>query len=535
MKNRILVFMMLIMISSAISEDCDKMEPEICDGMDNDCNGDIDDGIVAPPAELNEGVCIGMTKECKGYEGWVEPEYIMIPGYEPEEESCDSYDNDCDGYVDEDLSEPSVPQLGLCKGNILICTAGMFMPDPYNYEPIKEKCDGLDNDCDGKVDEGLNAPLTEDQHGVCEGSRMVCDAGKWIEPFYSEIPGYEPVEVTCDGIDNDCDGLEDEDLSTLSDNQEGECAGNMLVCEAGILAPSPNNYEPTAEVCEGLLDENCDGQVDEVCNCVSGTKKDCGTDIGDCTAGTELCTDGEWSGVCDGQVTGYDEECDGRDNDCNGLIDDGLIEPDGDKQDGVCVGSKKICKSEEGWVEPPYSEFEGYEETEASCDGIDNDCDGIIDNVDLDNDGVNDCFDDKCPGTEEFFADELKAKHFDDNNWPASPENYGCNCEQVLYCKPGPDSGEIKFGCTVGTRKIWEKQKENTWATECQVDGLVKKGEDKSLLENTDKGLLPDILDRDNDNDGIRDPDDDMREDGDPEGDPDYGVPDWHKTSKHMK
>ena len=170
------------------------------------------------------------------------------------------------------------------------------------------------------------------------------------------------------------------------------------------------------------------------------------------------------------------------------------------------------------------------------CDGIDNDCDGEIDNVDEDDDGINDCFYDKCLGTEYWYAEqELKPNHYDSSNWDTA-DAYGCSCSQVLYCKPGGNKGEFKFGCSQGTKNIWEAQSNESWALDCQVDGkVVSEGISKWLFENTDGDWLPDILDGDNDGDGIPDYEDDMIEDQDPPGDPDYGIPDWHPKSKHRQ
>jgi len=87
------------------------------------------------------------------------------------------------------------------------------------YEASEASCDGLDNDCDGLVDENLAAPLTFKQEGVCAGAVQICGGRQgWIDD-YSGIPDYEFPEVSCDGKDNDCDGKRDEGCPTVAASQ----------------------------------------------------------------------------------------------------------------------------------------------------------------------------------------------------------------------------------------------------------------------------------------------------------------------------
>ena len=88
--------------------------PEMCDGLDNNCNDQVDEGLDkpagpnsagnVPAAELTLGVCKGSLKLCAGTGGWVEPDYMALKDYEPVEYQCDGLDNDCDGSIDENCN-----------------------------------------------------------------------------------------------------------------------------------------------------------------------------------------------------------------------------------------------------------------------------------------------------------------------------------------------------------------------------------------------------------------------------------------------
>ncbi|MFC1769178.1 MopE-related protein, partial [Nanoarchaeota archaeon] len=197
---------------------------ESCDGLDNDCDGEIDEELnsTGPLCALTSGVCTGKRQKCGGGSGWLACDASSYPGsYEADESTCDGLDNDCDGNIDEGLTGSACPQQdGECVGSTEVCqgTAGwktcgdlVFSQYSGDYEPTEVTCDDLDNDCDGATDEDLVGNLCASQDGVCEGSRALCTSGSWQACDYSVYSGdYNATETVCDGLDNDCDGNTDE-------------------------------------------------------------------------------------------------------------------------------------------------------------------------------------------------------------------------------------------------------------------------------------------------------------------------------------
>ena len=125
---------------------------------------------------------------------------------------------------------------------------------------------------------------------------------------------------TCDGVDNDCDGEVDEDLVR---DCASACGAGHETCTAGVWggcdAPAVE-----AEACNGL-DDDCDGIVDPGCDCAAGTTRACGetSTVGACHPGVQTCgADGRW-GSCADSVGASTELCNDRDDDCDGVVDNG--------------------------------------------------------------------------------------------------------------------------------------------------------------------------------------------------------------------
>ena len=375
----------------------------LCDGLDNDCDGTQDEGCPCAvgdtqPCGLDVGACMPGTQTCGADGTWGACEGEAGPMGE----SCDGLDNDCDGNADEpgELTAPDCPlQLGVCSGSKRACggVAGWIACEGIasyggDYQASETLCDGLDNDCDGITDEGCDCIDGQTQAcgtdtGVCAAGTQTCTAGSW-GGCAGEVT---PVAETCDGADQDCDGSTDEGLSgSACALQAGVCAGSTQACggAGGFAACDGSTYGPSYESdetsCDGL-DNDCDGVVDEGCDCIDGTTQECGLGTGACERGSQTCSGGAW-GACTGGVGPTAELCNGLDDDCDGVTDDDLVAPSCALTDGVCSGAVKTCGGAAGWLACNGTDSYGgsFLATETSvdeshCDGLDNDCDGTAD------------------------------------------------------------------------------------------------------------------------------------------------------------
>ncbi len=229
---------------------------------------------------------------------------------------------------------------------------------------------------------------------------------------WSSCTAIYPQAEICDGKDNNCNGLIDEqgvclicnpgteEFQICGQTDEGECSYGFekRTCDAN---GSWSNWEgctavfPTAEVCDGK-DNDCDGSVDEdnVCgsSCHPGDieTQTCGqTDEGECSYGIEkrTCeTNGSWSNW-EGCTAVFPtaEICDGKDNDCDGSVDEGCVFECNDNLDND--GDNVIDEDDPGCytngVYNPFDDDESDATTECQ-DGIDNDGDGDVDMEDKD-------------------------------------------------------------------------------------------------------------------------------------------------------
>lgn len=412
---------------------------EVCDGIDNNCDGNIDENVTDTFYEDFDGDGFGdptaIVEACESPEGTVpipndcdDTDDTIYPGAP---EFCDGVDSNCDGildessetfYVDADgdgFGDPN-SQTESCGGEEGLVTNSLDCDDTLaEVNPnMEEICDGLDNDCNGAVDEDLlflfYVDADGDQYGglqsveACElpigytyNSEDCDDSDPFINPAAIEV---------CDGLDNNCDLLIDEGLPLYDYYADADADGfgdpnslvNACIQPPGMVSDNTDcddangSINPSvSEVCNGV-DDDCNAQTDDGLAFSSFYSDTDGDGFGDVTSSVSTCL--QPSGMVadfsdcddsDGTVNpSAPEVCNGVDDDCNSQVDDGLAfvfyfsDADGDGF-GDAATQVSACLQPSGTV----TDNNDCDDTTASvspaeaevCNGIDDDCDGLVD------------------------------------------------------------------------------------------------------------------------------------------------------------
>ncbi len=442
-------------------EDCDDNEanvhdsqPEICDGLDNDCNGFVDSddpnlvGGTTWYADVDgdgHGADHFVVEACEQPDGYVDNSTdcndLDPLTYPSAAEICDEKDNDCDGVVDEGVGFTWYADSdGDGYGDATSTTQDCYAPpgysangddcndtDPSAHPGGVEICDAADNDCDGTVD-GANALDAQnwyadtdgDGYGDANSSTEECSAPTGhvsddSDCDDSDIAVHPGATETCNSTDDNCDGTIDEstasDATTWYQDLDGDTYGDSSTSQAACDAPL------------GFVADATD------CNDLAPSSN---------PAGTEVC-----------DVSNEDEDCDGLsdDSDPEGASGKATYYTDADS-DGFgsnldagteyCDPPAALVSSNNDCDDATASTYPGASET---CDDVDADCDSdLVDSGDDNCHALATCTDD------------------------GTGANYSCDCD-TGYTGDGVSSCEIDTFPDSVLLNLTQKSQLNTWAS----------------------------------------------------------------------
>ncbi|MBM4390748.1 MAG: putative metal-binding motif-containing protein [Deltaproteobacteria bacterium] len=377
---------------------------EVCDEVDNDCNGTVDDAVQTTyyvdkdgdgygSASVTDLACAVPTGYAENADDCNDGASAINPGAT---EVCDTRDNDCDGAVDEDdasdastwYADVDADGYGNPDAAYAACEA------PVGYV-------GNDEDCDD-ADPGIN-PDTEwyldddgDGFGDPDRSLVTCEPpADWIlddsDCDDSADSAYPGATEACNGIDDDCDTLVDDDDSGTTGAStwffDGDGDGYGSPAYTTVSCDQPAGYAATdddcddtdgawhpgaAEACDDPNDYDCDGTVEYADADADGFAACLDCDDADAAVNPEA-----------------REQCDGRDDDCDGDTDEDdagdaaiwYADADGDGF-GDAAATRTACEAPSGYTADATdcddTDATVYPAADEHCDGVDHDCDGAV-------------------------------------------------------------------------------------------------------------------------------------------------------------
>ncbi len=429
---------------------------------DKDDTGDSKNGDGPVGKVDRDGDGFNEEDDCDDYDASVNPDA---------EEICDDVDNDCDDEIDEGVTavfyaDADGDGYGDDESALEACVAPTgYVEDNTDCDDTSddtnpdaaERCDGEDNDCDGTVDEDVQATwyadADDDGFGDPAGATDDCDPPEGFVENADDCDDTTALanpdaEEICDEIDNDCDGSVDEDvLSTFYADADGDGFGDGATTVEACVPPTdfveddtdcddadPGVNPGATELCDGV-DNDCSGTPDDdYAADASIWYPDVDTDgFGDAAGSVETACDQPSGYVAD--ATDCDdtdfavnpdavEVCgDLTDNDCDGNTDDVDADGDGIVSDACAGGSD--CDDDDASVFPGATDA-WYDGVDADCAG-DSDYDADADGYDSDSYGGTDCDDTTSaayPGGPDTWYDGIDGDCAGDSDYDADADGY---------------------------------------------------------------------------------------------------------------
>ena len=427
---------------------------ESCNDADDDCDGDTDEGVTTTYyADLDgdaygdpddsEEACTAPANTSTDNTDCDDTDADVNPA---ETELCNEVDDDCDGETDEDdaadvdtwyrdgdsdgYGDPDTTQES--------CEAPSDYVDDDNdcddtlgtvYPGAEELCDGIDNDCDGDADEDSSADAgvwyidaDSDGFGDVGTSQSSCSqpsgyVGNATDCDDDDSSVNPDATETCNDVDDDCDGTEDEDDAADAGTwyRDADNDGYGTVSTTDVACDQPSGYVVNGNDCDDSdsainpgesetcndTDDDCDSVVDEdASDALTWYADDDSDTYGDASVTQDSCDQpaGYVSDDSDCDDTNSTirpdatETCDGEDDDCDGVTDEAdavdaatwYLDSDSDGFGDSSVSSV-ACEAPSGYVgtsgDCDDSDSGTNPDATEACGGGDEDCDGTTDEV----------------------------------------------------------------------------------------------------------------------------------------------------------